>query len=207
MRSQVAEAGRPNRSVADAIRFLEAQDVRMAGITSDSAGNDCGELALAVAQTYASFGRRTLFLDASHDLPVPRDIGERLSPGTPPVDLQSIAQQNNGVYMVSLSDSEAMQHGNRAQMKAAIDAASRNFDRIVVQLPPVIKGPGRTVGPDLSFGASCDSVLLVCRTGVTTREYLKECLQVCSIWGVKIGGLIMDDRKLPFARLLRGAKS
>ena len=54
----------------------------------------------------------------------------------------------------------------------------------------------------LAAGTACEQVYLVCLTGVVTAAELRECVVLCKIGGVRLGGLVLNDLKQVSANLL-----
>lgn len=181
-------------SLTSVLVAAEAQSARIIGITSERAGSGVSLAAEGLAKAYANFGRRTLLLEVEHAPSSPEGaaptsaVKNRRASGRTSLDVASVA---------SLS-METDPHVYRR----IYDSAGQDYKVIIVDLPPVAASTTRSPGELLAPVAACDLVFLVGLTGEADRDSVGACVEMCRIGGVKLGGLILNDWKMPASRLL-----
>lgn len=189
-----------SRSVTKLLGFAEKSGVRIIGVTGQTFGVGTSLLSDGLAHAYAEFGKPTLLVDASrleidrNSISEDRDI---------PFDLLSLARRSNtGLSTIDLAEFADELPSGRTAFRKMFEAVSAKGMTVVVDLPPVSTAPGAGVPTFMVAGAACEMVFLVCLSGVVTKAELGDCIEICKIYGVKLGGIIPNDWMLPGSKLL-----
>jgi Mrp family chromosome partitioning ATPase len=188
------------RPVTKLLGFAEKQGVRVVGITGQTAGVGASMLSEELAHSYTEFGKPTLLVNASR-----LDV-ERLSvleDRDIPFDLVAMSNRNNtGLSTIDLAEFTDELPTGRTAFKRMFDAAAARGLTVVVDLPPVSAAPGSAVPAFMVTGAACQLVFMVCLSGVVKKAELSDCVEICKINGVKLGGIIPNDWKIPASNIL-----
>lgn len=178
-----------------AITALES-NTRILGVTSPTHSDSSSELASSIAGTFASSGSRTILVDLSQ--PVQES-------STPPPWLpgdggigQSIRSTPTGFDLLQAAPTpeSRLLFSNAALYRRTFSEELRHYNSIVVEMPPLIDGVLTSVNP-VGPALACDSVLMMCTTGRTTREQLQAAIEPLRAAGVKLSGIIMNDDAAP----------
>lgn len=181
-------------SLTSVLVAAEAQSARVVGITSERTGSGVSLAAEGLAKAYANFGRRTLLLEVEHSPSSPEGaapasaVKNRRASGRASLDVASVA---------SLS-----METDPLVYRRIYESAGQDYKIIIVDLPPVAANSGRSPAELLAPVAACDLVFLVGLTGEADRDSVGACVEMCRIGGVKLGGLILNDWKMPASKLL-----
>lgn len=193
--------GRPlARPIARLQSFAHDKEARIIGLTSNSGGSGVSMLSRELAQSFANLGRRTVLVDASR-LSIEQNAlaDER---GTTFDLLQAARKTNTGVSTIDLAEFEAVvQAGKRAYREMFRKAAASGVT-LIVDLAPTTDVTGDISPGFLATGAACDLVFLVCLSGVVSKVELGDAVEACKLNSVPLGGVIVNDWKLPIAGLL-----
>ena len=189
-----------SRSVTKLLGFAEKSRSRIIGITGQTYNVGTSLLSDDLAHAYVEFGKPTLLVDASR---LEIDRGSISEDRDSPFDLLSRARRNNtGLSTIDLAGVADELPSGRAAFNKMFEAATDKGVTVVVDLPPVGSAPGIGIPTFMVAGAACEIVFLVCLSGVVTKAELGDCVEICKINGVKLGGIIPNDRLLPGSKLL-----
>lgn len=194
------------RSTANAVAYFEGRSAKIVGITGDRPRVGVSSFAASIARTYGSFGRKTLLIETrslssepSATFGADRESAE---------DTRGDADEDDGYHqvhnltVVTLSELGISTATSLEALRSALQAKTASYDNIVVDLPPAMPAPRDIASGAMKVGAACDAVLMLCLTGASNQTQLKDCLQNCTIWGVQISGLVLNDWQVPYASLL-----
>lgn len=186
------------RPVTKIVRHAEQNGAHIIGITGVQQGIGVSLLARLLAQTYADFGKSVLLVDASQE---PSLDAQRSASNAGPATLTELAQHNGSYLTVNISEHAHRLPKSAAEMRSAFDTVTAQGMTIVVDLPAVelMKGPaaGETIA-----GVACDQIFLLCLSGRTKKADLVNSMEICRIYGLKIGGIVANDQSLWGSHLL-----
>lgn len=181
-------------SLTSVLLAAEAQSARIIGITSERAGAGVSLAAESLAKTYANFGRRALLIAVGHDT----TAQERPAPNAALQNKR--ASSLAGLDLATLS-AFPMEHDPHVYRRI-LEAGGQDYAVVIVDLPPVSAKSNRAPAEILAPVAACDLVFLVGLTGEADRDSVSACVEMCRIGGVKLGGWIMNDWRMPLSKLL-----
>jgi len=192
-------SGEPYRSIGDGLRFLASPDDRLqvVGLTSCLPGEGKTYTTTRLALALASLGQRVLLVDG--DLRRPR-VAERLglapSPGLAEVLSGETSWQD--CLRTGRSDRVDVITAGRAvrapatllsgpRMDSFLAEARERYDLVLLDLPPVLP-----VTDVEAAGAHLDGVLLVYRTGGTSRRALRRGIERLRRAGAVLRGAVLN---------------
>jgi hypothetical protein len=187
------------KSAVKTVAFAETRSVGILGIAGISKDARAGEIAAAVARSYSDFGKRILLVEAS-DKNIDQ-VDEAITRNLLNLDLFSVPISKN-LHYIHLDRFISLPQ-DPEYFKVAFEAALKTFHAIVVNLPVSDNNSDRPSPSMLAVGAACSSVLLACVTGRTTRQEIQQYLASCKISGTNIGGILLNDSRLPLNSLLQ----
>lgn len=178
-----------------ALTLLETQ-TRVVGFTSPTADVAVGTVCASMAGTLAAFGSRTLLVDLSKPV-VASTLTPPWLPGEGGIG-QSIRQAREGfdVLEAAPTPETRLLFSNAELIRRMLSDELRPYGSILVEMPPVLDGEGNTINP-VGPALACDSVIMMCSTGRTTKDQIQQAVDPLRSAGVKLGGVIMDDRNRP----------
>lgn len=191
-------ADRLTRLIASA----NAYPARIVGITGEKSGVGASATARQLAAAYARFGRKVLFVDASGVDVLPSDEERSSEAGLSLVEHST--HLRGGMSYVDLAELAPEARRTGAGLRDMLSAAADASYAVVVDLPPVLDPDDGALAAFSARGSACDLVFLVCLSGEMTHKSLTRCVDTCEVAGVKLGGLILNDWKLPMGSLLEG---
>lgn len=175
MPSQIEIPPRWSRPMLSTMAALDKSEARVIGVVADRTNAGVTTIARGLRDTYRSFGRRAHLIDADEFM----------------LGLQA-ARPNADIGFEELKE----------QFETAYGQAAASHDYVLVDLPPAV-GQGGSPTPCFMAGASaCDVVLLVCLTAVMTRAEVTRLVDNCRLSNVKVGAVLLNDRKLLLSSLL-----
>lgn len=188
------------RRLTKAIAAADAQSASVIGIVGARRGVGVSVTSRQLAGAFASFGRKTLLVDASRVdfskrpddprsilIPSLSDLATEMRPSLCVVDLADVI----GDFTLS-----------SIAFRQALETATQAGQTIVVDLPPIVRKTGLPDTAISALGEACDLVFLVCLNGGMRRKELSECVETCKVIGLKLNGLILNDWRLPASSLL-----
>jgi Mrp family chromosome partitioning ATPase len=187
--------------LAKVISLADSQSARIIGLTGARGGVGVSTVARQLAAALGDFGRQTLLVDASR---CNFSYAEEPRKPEPEIDLLALASEiGSEVGFIDLAHDPAWMAKTFGALRGSFEKATRKGKTmVVVDLPPVVLASGHPSPALATAGAACDLVFLVCLSGRTKRRELTSSVDTCGIAGVKLGGLILNDWRLPASGLL-----
>lgn len=186
-------------STVRAIAFAESRGAKILGLSGITADVGCSAIAASIAKTYSDYGQRILLIDAT-------DANISESSEAPNTKLLNVTQSATAIsrhlHYLDLSRTEFTFPQHADYFRSVFQIALEYYHVIVVDLPPVVSGAGQPEAPNLAIGPICDTILMVCQTGRTTRSQIQQGLASSNISGMKIEGILLNDYRLPMNWLL-----
>lgn len=185
-----------------ALAGREESACRIIGVTSSIRGEGKSTTSINLSYTLAETGKRVLLIDGDMRLP---SVGKKMeipnSPGLSNVLIASgndakIAIRPSGVYenwrIVTSGDippnpSELL--GSK-RMQSVLKALAKEFDYIVVDLPPV-----NVVSDAVVVSPLLDGIMVVVRANYTERKELRACVRQLNLSNAKVLGIVMSGMK------------
>ena len=175
----------------------DTQQCRIVGITSAMSGEGKSVTAVNLAYTIAKMGKKVLLLEADMRLP---SCAKRLNLMPAPGLSNLLAGLNRGADVLQLSGIEGNMHVITAgdippnpsellgseQMKTVIDMLSKQFDFIIVDLPPV-----NIVSDALVVSSLVSGMMIMVRQGYTNQRMLAELMRQMQFVKQKILGFVL----------------
>lgn len=180
----------------------EENRCRIIGITSPNHGEGKSTTSVNLSYTLAETGKKVLLIDGDMRLP---SIGKKMetqnAPGLSNVLVASgndakIAIRPSGVFdnwrFVTAGDippnpSELL--GSR-RMQSVLKALAKEFDYIVLDLPPV-----NAVSDAVVVSPLLDGLVVVVRENYTDRKELRDCIRQLNLSNAKLLGIVMTGVK------------
>lgn len=184
------------------IACANAHPARIVGITGEKSGVGASATARQLATAYARFGKKVLLVDASRASVLASDE-ETLSDASLSL-VEHATPLRLDISYVDLAASPPLAWRTAAGLRDMLSAAADEGYAVIVDLPPVTDPDDGSLAAFSTRGAACDLVFLVCLSGETTQKSLTRCVDTCEVAGVKLGGLVLNDWKLPMSSLLEG---
>ena len=175
-------ASAPIEAIYQQTVALGAAIVGLAGVSRDSG---VSSLARALARRAAAGGQRALLIDASSSL-----ISQ--SPERSP------RATDDGYFHLDLRPSPAERLPLRevSRLRKLFSDSMRDFDFIVVDMPPVLCGAEFPL-PATIVANACDATMLVCMTGQMTNVDLQQALRTLKGANTDPCGVIVNHREQP----------
>lgn len=182
------------------IACANAHPARIVGITGEKTGVGATATARQLATAYGRFGRKVLLVDASRAEAPPSD--EETPPKPPASLVEHGTHLCDGISFVSLAALPAAARGTGVRLREMLSAAADEGYAVIVDLPPVLEPDDGSLAAFSASAGACDIVFLVCLSGEMTQKQLARCIDTCEVAGVTLGGLVLNDWKLPASGLL-----
>lgn len=187
--------------LAKVITLADSQSARIIGVTGVRVGVGVSVIARQLAAALGSFGRQTLLADLSRaEFSFSADKGRAEAE----VDLLAMATEiAPDVGLVDLANGPEWTLSSLGALRRCFERATQKGQGVVVvDLPPVMQPDGHPSPAMAGAAAACDMVFLVCLSGRTKRRELTNAVDACNISGTRLGGLILNDWRLPASGLL-----
>lgn len=186
------------------IALANAHTARVVGVTAGWSGVGVTATSCQLATAYARFGKKVLLVDASEFGGTRADDKEREAEKGATAErslVERSTETHSGIRYAAVGTESPAQSGGKGLRDLLRSAADEGY-AVIVDLPPVLGGEQGALASFAERGGACDIVVLVCMSGEMTQKELKRCVTTCEVAGVKLGGLILNDWKLPAAALL-----
>ena len=181
------------------ITLAEAQGANIVGLTGSRKGVGVTVVSHQLAAALAHFGKRTLLVDASRaDFTMSGDGNSSKLEATIS-DFITDTSSNPALVDLALGSDHAVD-----DLRYVFQTAAQRGFVVVVDLPSVVDGSGVLTPAFATAAPACDLIFLVCLSGTLRRRELRNCVDTCTVLGAKLGGLILNDWKLPASGLLEG---
>lgn len=175
---------------------LPGRDCKCIGVTSSVAGEGKSTTAVNLAISLAQIGKRVLLIDCDLRLPtVSSKLGIRPTPGLCDfligevrIDEAIRSVEKHGIHVLPASHAPADPTGllESRQMEQLFVALRRNYEYVIVDLPPV------TVVSDALILSKClDGFLLVLHEKQTKHRSVEDAIHSMEFAGAKILGAVL----------------
>lgn len=185
---------------AKIIATINEQSAGVIGITGSRCGIGVSLASRELASGLSRFGTRTLLVQLS-SAKVLNVASE--DAGAAPSLLSLSVETSPTLFVVDTHAARSLVATPRGLGEAVAEARESGFT-VILDLPPVLQKSGSPDPKIAAGGLLCDLVFLVCLSGETDQKELQACIETSRIVGLKMGGLILNDRCLPGSRLLGG---
>lgn len=187
------------------LETIDASGANIIGIGSDSSVSGAERFARTLAEIYSGITAKSYFVDA-RDFPVDDDQASAGTAPPPALDLlQTTSRADEGYLEIDLAEAAGDRPLTSHQIRTSLQELIKDGGCAFVLLPPVSETENRANQSYLAAGAACDSVFLIVLTGVATKSETKYSVHVSKLAGIKLGGIILNDRNHFARRLLRVA--
>lgn len=189
------------RRLRGAVAVARDQSAAVIGVTGPRPGVGVSVTSRQLAEAVSSFGIRTLFIDLSRveivDPAGPEKTAAEVSFLPLAVDLQP------ALSVVEFDAANAPSLTVNA-LRAAISQAVQANYTVVLDLPHVLQASGALSPSIAAAGSACDLIFLVCLSGEIKGSDVGSCVEACKIVGLQLGGLILNDWRMPMSDLIAG---
>jgi hypothetical protein len=171
-----------------------AKGAQVVALSSPSAGEGVSTIAEQLAKRSTEIGKKTLLLLFSNkpEKPgvIPWKIGENSN--------KSLKRNEQGYYFLHVKaiDSDILKWADPITISNFFKVLKRNFDRIIVDLPPISTREALEVSP-VPIAAETDCLMLITLSGHLTAISAKELVTTLEQADVKIAGVLLNDRDYP----------
>ena len=190
-----ASARRMTKIVATA----RAQFAKVIGITGARPGIGVSVASRDLASAFASFGMPTLLVDVSR-----ASAGDQ--PGVEPAAgtllLEMAAEVRPQLAVVSVGGQAGQLSLSQSELRSGIAEAAAQGFTVVLDLPPVLEATGGPTASLVAMSGICDLVFLVSLSGEMNHKELVACVDTGRTIGLKLGGLILNDFRMPASSLI-----
>ena len=188
-RNSMLETLRPQwtAQLQQIIAFTEANKARVIGITSHDSGTGVTTLAQQLAQSYLSIGRSVALADLSHG--TFRVLLADNSGST----WADVTSEHFSVLGIDPTEDEPHTSGSARVQLAALRARA---DTVIVDLPPASVKSADFLRQFLDAAPACDQVFMLCVTAQAYASEVRESVNICTIGGVALTGVVLNDFKL-----------
>lgn len=184
------------RRLAKLIAAADKQSASVIGISGSRRGVGVSVTSRELAGALASFGRKTLFVDLSRAQIVNAGDGRA---DAPDVSFRPLAAEVRPSLEVFDGDAAQMTAG---ELRAALADAVQAGLKVVLDLPPVMQTSGAPDPSLVAAGLACDLIFLVCLSAETNQKEIEACVETSRIVGLKLGGLVLNDWRMPASGLI-----
>lgn len=189
------------RRLAKVVAAVRAQSAAVVGLTGSRSGVGVSVTSRELAGAVSSFGTKTLLMDLSRVEIVNSAAPEGFAGEA--TFLTLAAEVRPSLFVVEF---DAAQHPSLTveELQVALAHAVRSGFTVVVDLPPVLQTSGAPTPSIAVTGSAYDLVFLVCLSGEMNQKEVGACVETCRIVGLKLGGLILNDWRMPGSGLIAG---
>lgn len=185
------------RRMSKVIASAQARSAKVIGVTGARSGIGVSVISRELAGALASFGVKTLLVDLS---PVTLAMAQGqageaslLTLAVEKAPLLSFVEVPAGSGPLALSADA---------IRATLAQAVQDGFTVVLDLPPVMQASGQPAPAIVAVGPLCDVVFLVSLSGHVSRAELAACVEAGQIVGLKMGGMVLNDWRMPANRLI-----
>ncbi|MGE8942925.1 hypothetical protein ACO2I3_13505 [Leptospira interrogans] len=190
-----ASARRMTKIVATA----RAQSAKVIGVTGARAGIGVSVASRDLANAFASFEMPTLLVDVSRAA-----VGGQPSvePAAGTLLLEMATEVRPQLAVVSFGDQAGQLSLSQSELRSGIAEAVAQGFTVVLDLPPVLEATGGPTASLVAVSGICDLVFLVSLSGEMKHKELAACVETSRTIGLKLGGLILNDWRMPASSLI-----
>lgn len=179
------------------MHHVEDKSALTVGITGTVKGVGVAELSRKLAQVCVNQGKSVLLVDASKQATVEKGSGGVLTA----TELLGHCRNEGGLQILDAGAIDGRMPSSGDAMRHLFRELSNGMT-VIVSLPPILATSGATRSWQVDAAAACDIAYLVCLGGVTRKRQLADCMEMSRIFGLKVGGIISNDRNLFGSRQL-----
>ena len=178
----------------------ENKGCKVIGVSSSVRGEGKSTTAVNLSYVLAESGNRVILLDGDLRIPsVAKKMKIKSTPGLTDllkgddVDLEQFRTKHLDTWYIMPSGvlppnpSELL--GSK-RMEATLQALSKHYDYIVVDLPPI-----NIVSDALAISQYIDGIIVVIREDYTEKKELENCIRQLRLSNVKVLGCVMNETK------------
>lgn len=178
----------------------ENKGCKIIGVSSSIRGEGKSTTAVNLSYVLAESGNRVILLDGDLRIPsVAKKMRIKSTPGLTDllkgddVDLEQFRTKHLDTWYIMPSGvlppnpSELL--GSK-RMEATLQALSKHYDYIVVDLPPI-----NIVSDALAISQYIDGIIVVIREDYTEKKELENCIRQLRLSNVKVLGCVMNETK------------
>ena len=181
------------------VATVRAQSAKVVGITGPRRGIGVSVASRELARALASFGSPTLLVDLSQVNIVEQIDAE---PAAGAALLAMAAHVFPQLEVVSFGGDAGHDTISGSSLRAGIREAVSKGYTVVLDLPPVLEASGGPTASLVATGEVCDLVFLVSLSGEVKNKELAACVEASRTIGLKLGGLILNDWRMPVSKLI-----
>ncbi|MBS0243857.1 MAG: hypothetical protein JSS20_16915 [Proteobacteria bacterium] len=177
------------RPVEQVLLSTAEAKARVVSIISPAANSGVSTLSAHVADASFRSGMKTLL--ANFSAPVSSDSGPGWSPAEAPAH---VIKSNDGYDLLRIRTCPESRgkFNNITALQSLFNESLKAYDRIIVDLPPILHTGPDYINP-LATARASDSVLMVCVTARTKQSQITEAVSVLDTAGVNLGGIVVND--------------
>ena len=169
--------------------------IRILGFTAPKSGAGVSTLCRAAAETLARSGAKVLLLDLTTTAGCAAD--ERNAKGWVPGESgmgELVTHHADGydVLVARPQQTTRFLFNNSRRMRLTMAEELSGYAAIVVDLPPLLDADAGLINP-VAAALLCDTVLLVCAKGQSSREDIRAAVDQAKLAGVKLSGTIFNE--------------
>jgi len=183
------------------VAVAREQTASVIGITASRSGVGVSVASRELAGALSSFGTKTLLVDLSRvefvDTAAPEGLAEETT-------FLPLATEVLPSLFVVVLDADRQPTLTVDGLRTALSRAVQSGFTVVVDLPPVLQASGAPTPSIATAGSACDLVFLVCLSGEMNQKEVVTCVDTGRIVGLKLGGLILNDWRMPTSGLIAG---
>lgn len=185
---------------AKIIATINEQSAGVIGITGSRGGIGVSLASRELAGGLSRFGTRTLLVELSGANVLNAASDDAIAaPSLLPLSIEA----SPTLFVVDTHAARSLVASPGGLSAAVAEARDAGFT-VILDLPPILQTSGSPDPKIAAGGLLCDLVFLVCLSGETDQKELQACIETSRIVGMKMGGIILNDRCLPGSRLLGG---
>ena len=172
------------------------------GVTSSTRGEGKSTTAINLSYTLAETGKRVLLVDCDMRLP---SIGKKMEVANSPGLSNALVAPGNDIK-IAIRPSNVLDNWKFVasgdippnpsellgshRMRSVLKALAKEFDYIVLDLPPV-----NLVSDALVVSPLVDGMIVAVREGYAERKELRDCIRQLGLSNAKVLGIVMTDVK------------
>jgi Mrp family chromosome partitioning ATPase len=187
------------RRMTKIVAAARAQSAKVIGITGARAGIGVSVASRDLANAFASFAAPTLLADVSRAAVGGQSTGE---PGAGASLLEMATEVRPQLAVVSFGGEAGQLSVSEGELRGGIAEAVAQGYTVILDLPPVLEAAGGPTASLVAMSGVCDLVFLVSLSGEMKHKELAACVETSRTIGLKLGGLILNDWRMPASSLI-----
>lgn len=165
---------------------------RVLGFLSPDRGAGVSTLCRLLAGGFVGAGIRTLLVDLTQEAVEENDRRPVWLPNLTPTSLIEADPAGYDVIQAPPTWQSRALFNNIDTLRRMFDQDLREFETIIVDLSSVLDRRENIINP-VSVARACDAVIMVCVTGRTTQDQIKQTLTELDSAGVQLSATILND--------------